>query len=183
MQDIGVLHNMCSSSLDEFLSVERNNISSGVSERNLCARFSIILERIAKEYGFHGYYADTEYNRKQNEKVKTILDDDYKVVNVTCDLILHSRGEVINRDNLIAIEMKKSTRPEKEKHSDRERLRTLTKSSYDGVWSFDGETHPEHVCGYEMGIFVELDIENGFCLVQRFEKGDFVNQDPVRRFL
>ena len=163
-------------SLEEFLGREVQNILSGVSERNLCARLAMSLQKYANEHGYSDYYADPEYNRKQNGKVKTILDDDMQVVNITCDLILHSRGEIMERDNLIAIEMKKSERPEEEKISDRARLRTLTKSSFDDVWSYDGKTHPEHVCGYEIGYFVELDRENRTYVVQVFKVGNLVGE-------
>ncbi|QYJ78260.1 hypothetical protein [Shewanella acanthi] len=159
-----------------FFEAEAQNILSGVSERNLCARLAMHLQILANENGFAGYYADPEYNRKQNGKVKTILDEQMQVVNITCDLILHSRGEIMEKDNLIAIEMKKSERPEEEKSSDRARLRTLTKSSFDGVWSYDGETHPEHVCGYELGYFIELDRENYSYIVQVFKAGNLVSE-------
>ncbi len=159
-----------------FFETEAKNILSGVSERNLCARLAMPLQIIANENDFAGYYADPEYNRKQNGKVKTILDEQMQVVNITCDLILHSRGEIMGKDNLIAIEMKKSERPEEEKSSDRARLRTLTKSSFDGVWSYDGETHPEHVCGYEIGYFVELDREKSSYVVQVFKAGNLVSE-------
>ena len=162
--------------LEEFFKNEAQNINSGVSERNLCARLAMVLQRIANEYGLNGYYADPEYNRKQNGQIKTILDDNMQVINVTCDLIFHSRGGIMERDNLMAIEMKKAERPEEEKQSDRARLRTLTKCSYDDVWSFDGTTHPEHVCGYEIGYFFELDIAKKVFIVQRFEKGNLVGQ-------
>ena len=95
-------------SLEQFFQREAQNILSGVSERNLCSRLAIPLETITHQNGLSTYYADTEYNRKQNGRVKTMLDDDMQVINITCDLILHSRGEVMARDNLIAIEMKKS---------------------------------------------------------------------------
>lgn len=163
-------------SLNTFFQRETRNILSGVSERNLCARLAIPLENIAHQNGLSKYYADTEYNRKQNGKVKTMLDEDMQVINITCDLILHSRGEVMGRDNLIAIEMKKSERPEEEKISDRARLRTLTKSSFDDVWSFDGETHPEHVCGYEVGYFVEVDKDNNYYKVQQFQEGQLTSE-------
>ena len=163
-------------SLNTFFQRETRNILSGVSERNLCARLAIPLENIAHQKGFSEYYADTEYNRKQNGKVKTMLDEDMQVINITCDLILHSRGEVMGRDNLIAIEMKKSERPEEEKDSDRARLRTLTKSSFDDVWSFDGQTHPEHVCGYEVGYFVEVDKDNNYYKVQQFQEGKLTSE-------
>lgn len=39
--------------------------------------------------------------------VKTIYNDDLKVVSIVCDLIVHSRGEILEKDNLIALEMKK----------------------------------------------------------------------------
>jgi len=171
-----VLSEVFNKALNQFLELEAKNILSGVSERNLCARFAIPLQALVNEYGFVGYYADPEYNRKQNGKVKTILDDDMQVVNVTCDLILHSRGEVIEKDNLIAIEMKKSERQEEEKASDRARLRALTKSSFDGVWSYDGKTHPEHVCGYEFGYFIELDRETYSYVVEVFQAGELVEQ-------
>lgn len=172
-----MLSHIFDQSLKEFFGNEVKQILSGVSERNLCARLSLKLQKFANENGFEGYYADPEYNRKQNGRIKTILDDDMKVINITCDLILHSRGEIIERDNLIAIEIKKSNRPEEEKENDRNRLRALTKSSYDEVWSFDGTTHPEHVCGYEIGYFVDIDLENQNFTVEKFEEGELVNQN------
>ena len=75
-------------------------------------------------------------------------------------------------DNLIAVEMKKSTRPEDEKLSDKLRLRALTKSSYDDVWSYDGKAHPEHVCGYQLGIYIELDIENENYKIEGYVSGE-----------
>lgn len=104
------------------------------------------------------YYVDTEYNRN-NEKVKTIYNDDLKVVSIVCDLIVHSRGEIVEKDNLIALEMKKA------------RLVALTKESYDGVWSFDGKTLPEYVCGYELGIYYEIDRKCSSIYVEYYTKG------------
>ena len=83
----------------------------------------------------------------QEGRVKVMLAESLREVRIICDLILHSRGERPADDNLIAIEMKRSTRPEHEKDEDRLRLRTLTRSSYDGIWSADGVTLPEYVCG------------------------------------
>lgn len=53
----------------------------------------------------------------------------------------------------------------KEKENDKARLVALTKDSYDGVWSFDGKTLPEHVCGYDLGIYYEIDSNN--CLIYK----------------
>lgn len=69
-----------------------------------------MLESVAIDHGLIGYFADAEYNRKQNGQIKTIIDENMEEVKVQCDLILHSRGKNVERDNLIAIEMKKSNR-------------------------------------------------------------------------
>ena len=108
---------------------------------------------------------------RNNGRVKTIYNDDLKVVTIICDLIVHSWGEIIEKDNLIALEMKKSYRPMKEKENDKARLVALTKDSYDGVWSFDGKTLPEHVCGYDLGIYYEIDSKNCLVYIEYYVKG------------
>lgn len=159
-------------SFERFMALERNNILNGVSERNLCARLGLYLEDERRALRLDGYYVDPEYNRQQNGRIKTILDGNAQEVSITCDLILHSRGVIVRRDNLIAIEMKKSDRSAAEKESDRVRLRILTKDSYDGVWMADGVTRPEYVCGYELGIFMELDIQHRLVKVEEFRRGE-----------
>lgn len=160
-----------SDSVGIFLSEEARNALSGISERSLCGRLAMILDSKLKDAGITGYYVDLEYNRKQDGQIKTILDGDFKIIPVTCDLIVHTRGEAFLRDNLLAIEMKKSNHAESEKNKDRERLRALTKDSFDDVWSYDGHTHPEHVCGYELGIYMELDLNFREWHFEAYEKG------------
>jgi hypothetical protein len=159
------------SSLTTFLGREVQEILEGVNERNNCGRWSQYLEAAALQHGLEGYVADPEYNRKQDGRIKTILDDRHEVVTINCDLILHTRGNDIANDNLIAIEVKKSERPAEEKESDRRRLRALTKSSYDDVWMNDGTMPPEHVCGYRLGAYVELDRESRICFVEFYREG------------
>lgn len=162
-------------SIREFANTESTNILNGISERNLCGRLALILETNKNNYNLNEYYADTEYNRKQNGRIKTILNDNMEEITINCDLIFHSRGESITRDNLIAIEMKKSERPEHEKISDRNRLRAMTKASYNNnIWSNDGTTHPEHVCGYELGTFVELNKGERTIKIEYFQNGDYI---------
>jgi hypothetical protein len=144
---------------------------SGVSERNLCGGLAIVFSQKLLPHGFGKYHADLEYNRKQNGEIKTILDDKHTVVTINCDLIVHSRGESISHDNLIAIEMKKSNRSAAEKDSDRFRLRALTKGSYDGVWSNNGRAHPEHVCGYKVGLYLEVNRRARRCLLEYYHRG------------
>ena len=90
----------------------------------------------------------------------------YKIINhyLPYKQLKKHKGSKINSIIKINIEMKKSIRPEAEKISDRKRLRTMTKDSYDGVWSWEGEAHPEHVCGYLLGVYVIVNIARRSCL-------------------
>lgn len=160
---------------DIFLENEVENILDNISERNLCGRFAIHMTPKLTEYGIIGYYVDPEYNRKQGGQVKTILDEKFNVITIQCDLIVHSRGK-IQQDNLITIEMKKSTRPESEKVNDRKRLRAMTKAPNDDIYSNDGITHPEHVCGYIIGVYMILNIAQRTCVFEYFQHGNKVNE-------
>jgi hypothetical protein len=174
MKDL--LQNIFEESVNIFLAKEAENIVNGIAERNLCGRLAIYLTHKLEENGINDYYADTEYNRKQDGKLKTILNKHLEVVTIQCDLIVHSRGKNIKQDNLIAIEMKKSTRPKAEKDNDRNRLMALTKDSYDKVWSYDGKTLPEHVCGYIIGVYMILDIAHRICYFEFYQKGNRVGE-------
>jgi len=170
-----LLRELFNRSFEQFAHAEVKNILNGTSERNLCARWASLLESEARKAGIESYYADVEYNRKQRGQVKTILDEEMQVVAITCDLILHSRGELVSQDNLIAIEMKRIEHPAEEKQKDRLRLRALTKTSYDDIWSADGIALPEHVCGYVLGYFVELDVRRRRFCIEEYRRGDITS--------
>lgn len=118
----------------------------------------LYLNEQIKQTEFKEYYVDVEYNRNEN-KLKTIRNGNYEIIAITCDLIIHSRGTFVEQDNLLVLEMKKSSAPQVEKEKDRERLCALTKSTFDDIWSFDGTCHPEHVCRYLLGIFYEINFQ------------------------
>jgi len=118
----GIIRAVFERSLDRFLEGEVDAILAGVNERNNCGCLGLYLQDRANAANLAGYFADVEYNRKQNGAVKTILNDDYKIITINCDLILHSRGTNIAEDNLIAIEVKKQDRPAEEKAKDRDRF-------------------------------------------------------------
>jgi hypothetical protein len=179
--EINLLRTIFDLTLDKFFACETQEVLEGVNERNNCSRMSIYMQHIAEAHNLQGYFADAEYNRKQDGMVKTILDGEYKVVTINCDLILHSRGENFSEDNLIAVEVKKREAKVKDKLKDRERLRAMTKASYDEVWSNDGVTHPEHVCGYGLGVYVEIDRLSRRCLVEYYRAGEKV-EDRVQVF-
>ncbi len=171
------LQDILERSLNEFFRREGEALVGGVSERSSCARLATYMDRIAAESGLKGYFADTEYNRKQGGQVKTILGKDMKAITITSDLILHSRGQNLAEDNLIAIEMKKSNTPAQHKNDDRDRLRAMTKSSYDNIWSNDGTTFPEHVCGYRLGAYIELNNRTRKASVEYFIGGEPAGSD------
>lgn len=111
----------------------------------------------------------------QDGRIKMIVNEQMEEIVINCNLIVHSRGETIEHDNLIAVEMKKSTRPQHEKDKDRMRLRALTRISFDGMYSYDGKTHPEYVCGYKIGFYMEIDIEKRNCLFEDYIDGEIIN--------
>lgn len=160
---------------EQFLRKNMNNIESNVSERNLCSLLSLELNRAIEETKYKEYFCDVEYNRNCG-KVKSIINENCDIIDITCDLILHSRGTKV-KDNLIAIEMKKSTAPNNEMNDDRARLRCLTKQSYEGVYSFDGREYPKNVCLYEIGIFYILDIKKRKITLEIYSDSKFVNSE------
>lgn len=93
---------------DLFLKNQKKLILSGASERSWYTHFSMYLNNKIDEQHINGYYVDTEYNRNDG-KLKTIFDNNsLEIIPITCDIIVHSRGENYYQDNLICIEMKKS---------------------------------------------------------------------------
>ncbi|MDB5158596.1 MAG: hypothetical protein JWR50_3303 [Mucilaginibacter sp.] len=79
--------------LPAFFRRDIQNITDNVSERNLCGRLLYYIERELKQTELADYHVDNEYNRKQGGQVKTIINNEEIVVNITCDLLIHSRGE------------------------------------------------------------------------------------------
>lgn len=160
-----------------FLSKEIDLIKSNVSERCLCASLKSYIEHeLINTETYKNYYVDTEYNRNAG-RIKTIIDGELEVIKITCDLIVHSRGENQDKDNLIAVEIKKSYRSKEEKDADRKRLIALTKStSTNEVWSYDEKTFPKHVCGYFLGIYYEIDISKQLAIIEYYVEGKLVER-------
>lgn len=164
----------------EFLKQDKMLFSNRVSERTLCGALMVHLHNaISSDETLEKYYVDVEYNRnKGGIKTirKTIVGGQEQIIPINCDLIVHSRGECVEQDNLIAIEMKKSNRPRSEKNSDRERLIALTKNSFDDVWAFDGKNLPEHVCRYALGVYYEINYSNNRIEIEYYHTGKLVKR-------
>ena len=161
---------------DAFLNNDLELFESRVSERTLCGALMLhIHDLIIGGPSYQGYFADVEYNRNKGGRLKnikkTIRGADEAIVTINCDLILHSRGRHVEQDNLIAIEMKKSSQPKAAKDADKERLMALTKESYDDIWSFDGHTLPEYVCRYVLGVYYEINYSTRSIRVEYYRQG------------
>ena len=161
-----------------FIKRDTNLIMSDVSERCLCGALMLFLHNEIQNSDYRKYYTDIEYNRNKGE-IKTIINNKLEVVSITCDVIVHSRGENISQDNLIAIEMKKTSALKSEKTKDKDRLLALTKDRFDDVWSFDGKTVPEHVCRYLLGIYYELNICNRYIDLEYYSSGSLKRQERI----
>ena len=170
---------------NHFLKNNESLFLSNVNERSLCSALMLCLNnQIASDPSFKGYYTDVEYNRNQG-KIKTIIQTNQgqksKIITINCDLILHSRGEHPEQDNLIAIEMKKSTQTRLDKEKDRDRLRALTLDSFNNTWSYDGHTLPEHVCRYVLGVYYEINLRKNTILIEYYCRGKLVDQYRLKR--
>lgn len=162
-----------------FLQKDRKLLMDKVSERTLCGALMLKLHEVLKETEYGNYYVDVEYNRNKGE-VKTIYNGRAEVIKVNCDLIVHSRGENILQDNLIAIEMKKNEQPFLEKEDDRIRLSCLTKDSFDdNVWSYDGKIFPKHVCRYKIGIFYEINLNRMSLKLEYYYQGNKIDEEGI----
>ena len=106
-----------------FLRKNATLFETRVSERTLCGALMIELHEVLKETKFSDYFVDVEYNRNIGGTLKTLKKTirglDEQIVTINCDLIVHSRGQNAMCDNLIALEMKKSTGRQVDKDNDR----------------------------------------------------------------
>ena len=155
---------------EQFLQKNYMLFNTKVSERVLCGALMLELYNVIAQTKYSDYFVDVEYNRN-GSKLKTIIEDDMKIVTINCDLILHSRGQNLKHDNLIAIEMKKSTAKESDKNKDRIRLKCLTKLPDQDVWSCDGETLPHYVCGYKLGVYYEVNFKQKTIQIEYYANG------------
>jgi hypothetical protein len=166
---------------DDFLEVETPLIETGVSERSLCARLLLHLDRQRHrdrwDLEFRHYFVDADYNRMQNDYVKRMWRNG-EAVTIQCDVLVHSRTQP---DNLIAIEMKKSTEPLDDRNRDRERLTILTSQPGPlGVRVRDGV--PDYVCGYALGLYLELNEARRNFLIEEYRDGRLAREPEHRPF-
>ena len=156
---------------EKFLKDEKEIIRIDINERTLSARLmfhlqTILLEDELYREKYKTYSVDCEYNRINEYKIKTLkryenfeIDDNSdKIRKIFPDIILHKRKE---EDNLIVIEMKKSTSNNKDcKEKDRERLKIMT------------DLNDPNNFNYTLGVCFEVDtIGNNNHIIEFFVNG------------
>ena len=141
---------------EKFLKDEKEIIRIDINERTLSARLMfhlqiLLLKNESYKETYKPYSVDCEYNRMNEYKIKALkryenfeIDDNSdKIRKIFPDIILHKRKE---EDNLIVIEMKKSTSNNKDcKEKDRERLKIMT------------DLNDPNNFNYTLGVYFEID--------------------------
>ena len=117
------------SAIESFNDNEEYLIENDLSERCICSKFAMYVQRALVGSAFSDYTVDMEYNRGSLGKgfAPKILCER----NIVVDLVVHKRGydAECGFDNLFCIEMKKKYK-NVDLSSDKERLRKMTDNAY-----------------------------------------------------
>ena len=149
------------------------NIRAGVSERNICARLTLHIEKLMRECNhadlFEGYYVDVEYNRMGYGSLKYYEDHKQELRYMVSDLLIHSRGR---SRNYLAVEMKRKGNYKNAK-DDRKRLEALVKSRPD---------NPESNCVYGTLVGAYITYSSDEAEIELFEdyEGHGKNKEYIR---
>ena len=143
---------------NEFLEKEKAIIKNDTNERTLTQRLAFYLElQLRKNIKYENYSVDCEYNRKEEDikRLKCGKNTDKK--EIYPDIIVYQRKI---KNNLIAIEMKKTTSRNTDKIKDIEKLEALTDRKND--------------YHYTLGIYFELDITDNNNIINFFVDGEVI---------
>ena len=143
---------------NEFLEKEKTIIKNDTNERTLTQRLAFYLElQLRKNIKYENYSVDCEYNRKEEDIKRLKFGKNTDKKEIYPDIIVYQRKI---KNNLIAIEMKKTTSSSVDKRKDIEKLKALTdeKNGY---------------C-YVLGIYFELDITDNNNIINFFVDGEVI---------
>lgn len=158
-----------------FIKDNIRNIELGVSEVTLQGNFSQAFKEILKEMKICNYYSEINYN-KNKHFTKCIINEKMEYFDIFCDLIIHSCGENLEQDNLLAIEMKKKEN-RKDRLKDKKRLEIMTSDSYVGEILFD--ELPLYICRYSLGIFYDLDVKKRQIKLDFYQHGELIKTQTI----
>lgn len=142
---------------NEFLEKEKDIIKNDTNERTLTQRLAFYLElQLRKNIKYENYSVDCEYNRKEEDIKRLKFGKNTDKKEIYPDIIVHQRKI---KNNLIAIEMKKTTSRNTDKIKDIEKLKALTDE--------------KNCYSYILGIYFELDItDNNNNIINFFVDGE-----------
>ena len=150
-----IINDILIPSLKRLYQEDFDNIRLGVSERNICARLALHMEKIMREYDdshpikhFHNYYADVEYNRMGNGDLKQYENSDHRPKYMVSDLLIQSRRK---KPNYLAVEMKRKGNY-RNANDDRERLASMVSPAPHGM-------HERYVHDTLVGAFIIYGVE------------------------
>lgn len=171
-----IVCDLLSKSIKELIATDKRLLDLKVSERCICARLALHIDNNMREYDkengsrvFEGYYADVEFNRMYGVLPKKVFYDDIKH-SVSCDLLIHSRGEK-TLDNYLCLEMKKEENKEK-CEEDRKRIMAMTISN--------PKSNTEYVENTLVGVYMTL-TPSSFEL-EFYKKGEFYEKKMIEIF-
>lgn len=147
-----------------FLENHASLLKRELSERCLCGALMCELNKQLEKNACNNYYADIEFNRAFENtinNVKHLPDEEGTTKRVFPDIIVHSRGKV-TPDNLLALEMKKSTARREAKERDKNRLSLLTSS---------------YPYKYKLGVYYEINPKKRQILVEFYKTGRKISTD------
>lgn len=143
---------------NEFLEKEKTIIKNDTNERTLTQRLAFYLElQLRKNIKYENYSVDCEYNRKEEDIKRLKFGKNTDKKEIYPDIIVHQRKI---KNNLIAIEMKKTTSKNTDKIKDIEKLEALTDRKND--------------YHYTLGIYFELDITDNNNIINFFVDGEVI---------
>lgn len=148
-----------------FIEKDLDLLYEDISERCLCGALMHELNKQLEKNDCNNYYADVEFNRNK-KRIKQLHNDDGFVSNILPDIIVHSRGKEIP-DNLLVLEMKKSSANQQDKENDRNRLKKMTKQNCN-------ESH--HSYEYLLGIYYEISFDKKTILVEFYQDEKIVEE-------
>ena len=141
---------------NEFLEKEKAIIKNDTNERTLTQRLAFYLElQLRKNIKYENYSVDCEYNRKEEDIKRLKFGKNTDKKEIYPDIIVYQRKI---KNNLIAIEMKKTTSRNTDKIKDIEKLEALTDRKND--------------YHYTLGIYFELDITDNNDIINFFVDGE-----------
>ena len=143
---------------NEFLEKEKAIIKNDTNERTLTQRLAFYLElQLRKNIKYENYSVDCEYNRKEEDIKRLKFGKNTDKKEIYPDIIVYQRKI---KNNLIAIEMKKTTSRDTDKIKDIEKLEALTDRKND--------------YHYTLGIYFELDITDNNNIINFFVDGEVI---------